>query len=52
MYRDAIPSTVPELEARRENFEDLFKTLGQYGINRGGLQLSWDFTVASTANLT
>ncbi len=52
VYRDAIPSTVPELEARREHFEQLFRTLGQYGIARNTVYLSWDFTVASTANLT
>ncbi len=52
VYRDAIPSTVPELEVRRAHFEALFQTLQDHGIQRGGLYLSWDFTVASTGNLT
>ncbi len=52
VYRDAIPSSVPELEQRRAHFEALFKTLQGYGIQRSDLYLSWDFTVASTDNLT
>jgi hypothetical protein len=52
VYQQGIPSTVPELEARRDHFEELFSTLGQYGIQRNDLFLAWDFTVASTASLT
>ncbi len=32
--------------------EDLFETLGEAGIQRSGLYLAWDFTVASERNLT
>ncbi len=52
IYRDAIPSTVPELEVRRAHFEELFQTLAAYGIKRSDLYLSWDFTVSSTRSLT
>jgi hypothetical protein len=54
-YRDktiAPPGAGREFEARRPHLEQLFSELGAAGIDRGDLFLAWDFTVASTRNLT
>ena len=32
--------------------EDIFRRLGRAGIERGGLYLAWDFTVASERSLS
>jgi hypothetical protein len=37
---------------RAAHMESIFRTLGRAGIARRGLYLAWDFTVASTQNLT
>ena len=50
VYQEAIPSDIPEIESRRENFESLFETLGGHGINREELYLAWEFTTASVQN--
>ena len=50
IYQEAIPSDVPELEARREHFESLFSSLEGFGFERDRLYLSWDFTTASIEN--
>ena len=52
VFREAIPSEVPELEARREHFESLFSSLSDVGIERNELYLTWDFTTVSTENTT
>jgi hypothetical protein len=52
VYQEAIPSAVPELEARREHFESLFSSLSDFGIERDSLYLTWDFTTASSDNTT
>jgi hypothetical protein len=52
VYREAIPSSIPEIEARRQHFEALFATLEGHGLRRDSLYLTWDFTVASTSNIT
>lgn len=52
IYQEAIPSDIPELEARREGFESLFSSLEELGIARERLYLTWDFTAASTENTT
>ena len=52
IYRDRIPTGVPELEVRRSHFEDVFDSLGSAGIRRHNLYMAWDFTVASTENMT
>ncbi|MDE0951655.1 MAG: hypothetical protein OSA45_10315 [Halioglobus sp.] len=52
VFREAIPSEVPELEARREHFESLFSSLTDVGIERNELYLTWDFTTVSTENTT
>lgn len=51
-YRDGTPTGDPVLEARRPHMEDLFATLAAAGIARTDLYLAWDFTVASTRNVT
>jgi hypothetical protein len=51
-YRDKVPSKQPLVNAQRGRFESIFSTLSHAGIGRGNLYLAWDFTVASTQNLT
>ncbi len=53
-YRDgrAEPGDVDGFERRRPHMEQLFTELGAAGIARSDLFLTWDFTVASTANTT
>ncbi len=51
-YRDGITTLNPDIEARRAKFEGIFKTLGQAGIARKDLYLTWDFTVASEQSLS
>ncbi|WP_146155844.1 hypothetical protein [Enhygromyxa salina] len=50
--RDISPSEDPSIEARRGLYADIFLRLGDAGIGRDDLQLAWDFTTASDANLT
>jgi hypothetical protein len=52
IYRDNLPSDQADIEARRPHFESLFSTLSKAGIARDDLYLTWDFTVASTQNIT
>jgi hypothetical protein len=53
VYRDDLKTDVPEIEQRRHHFERIFKTLRKKaGIPRGNLYGAWDFTVASTRNIT
>ena len=51
-YRDGIVTTNPDIEARRAKFDGIFKTLGQAGVARKDLYLTWDFTVASEESLS
>ncbi|HSI81627.1 MAG TPA: hypothetical protein VK919_13350, partial [Solirubrobacterales bacterium] len=51
-YRDGIETVNPAIEARRPAIEELFAELADAGIEREGLYLAWDFTVASERNLT
>lgn len=48
-YRDG---TAPQSDPRRAHMESLFKTLDQAGVSRSSLYLAWDFTTASTQNVT
>ncbi|HET7531401.1 MAG TPA: hypothetical protein VFJ98_10620 [Mycobacteriales bacterium] len=48
-YRDG---TAPLTDPRRAHMENLFTTLAQAGIARDNLYLAWDFTTASTDNVT
>jgi hypothetical protein len=52
LYRDRIPTNIDVVEARRAHFNQLFSKLEAAGIKRRGLYLAWDFTVASTRNLS
>ncbi len=51
-YRDRLDTHVPAVEARRRHMEDLFHTLERARVDRHDLVLAWDFTVASTRNLS
>ncbi len=52
LYRDRIPTNIDLVEQRRAHYEELFGTLNAAGIERQSLYLAWDFTVASTRNLS
>lgn len=52
IYRDNIASQIPQVNARRAHFENLFAELDGNGIPRANLYLAWDFTVASERDLT
>ncbi len=52
LYRDGVTTDVPAIESRRAHFDELFSKLQQAGIARGDLYGTWDFTVASTPNIT
>jgi hypothetical protein len=52
LYRNDIHTDLGVVERRRNHFESIFRTLRKAGISRRGLYLAWDFTVASTRNLT
>ena len=52
LYRDDLKTAEPQIERRREHFEDVFGTLGKAGIERKSLYLAWDFTVASERGLS
>ena len=52
IYRDRFATSVPEIEARRAKMESVFATVVRVGVRRSELYLAWDFTVASTKNLT
>jgi len=48
-YRDG---TAPSGDPRRAHMENLFSTLHHAGVQRSNLYLAWDFTTASTQNVT
>ena len=52
LYRDAVQTDVPSIESRRGHFDEIFSKLQAAGIARGDLYDAWDFTVASTPNIT
>jgi hypothetical protein len=51
-YRDQVVTTDEIFEARRASMERIFADLAGAGVERGDLQLAWDFTIASTESLT
>ncbi len=51
-YRDRLESTIPAIEARRADMEEIFDHLDAAGVPREDLTLAWDFTVASERNLS
>ncbi len=52
LYRDSVTTNVPAIESRRAHFDELLSKLTAAGIPRGNLYDAWDFTVASTQNIT
>ncbi len=52
IYRDNHPSDIKAINDRRDHMNGLLATLSKAGIDRSGLYLAWDFTVASEKNLT
>jgi hypothetical protein len=48
-YRDG---TSPASDPRTAHMNNLFRTLAQAGISRQSLYMAWDFTTASTQNVT
>ncbi len=52
VYRDEIPTYIPQFEQRRLAMRDIIERLRLAGIARHDLFLAWDFTVASERNLT
>ncbi|NVB41098.1 hypothetical protein G6O69_24880 [Pseudenhygromyxa sp. WMMC2535] len=50
--RDDTASDEPSVDARRDLYVDIFGHLEDAGIPREDLQLAWDFSTASDANLT
>jgi len=48
-YRDG---TAPATDPRRTHMDNLFHTLARAGVARNNLYLAWDFTTASTKNVT
>ena len=48
-YRDG---TAPATDARKAHMENIFSTLKKAGVARKDLYLAWDFTTASTQNVT
>ena len=52
LYRDGRRTKDRAIESRRSKFESIFRTLAEEGVSRKSLYLAWDFTVASTENLT
>src|SRR5262249_14753605 len=51
-FRDHLISHLPEGEARRAHFQQIFRRPQDPGIHRKELYLAWDFTVASQRNLS
>lgn len=53
LYRDRIPTGSTVLEARRAHLDSVMNQIGAAGVVRdASLFLAWDFTVASTRNIT
>jgi len=45
--RDALTTDVPQLEAERERYDEIFAALAEAGIDRAALQNAWDFTTTT-----
>jgi len=52
ILRDGLATPVQAINARREQFEDIFGVLAAAGVDRRELILAWDFSTASSENLT
>lgn len=51
-YRDGASYRVGGFDQRRESMDEVISTVEARGVPRDGLYLAWDFTVASTPNIT
>ena len=51
-HRDNHTTDLPVIEDQREAMNDVFRVLGEAGVERGELYLAWDFTIASGRNLS
>jgi hypothetical protein len=51
-YRDNLRSNDLNVELRRNDMRSVLRSLNRGGVTADGLYLAWDFTVASTQNLT
>ncbi len=52
LYRDNRRTLNRTVESQRDRYESIFRTLTKQGVRRNSLYLAWDFTVASTENIT
>ncbi len=52
LYRDGVKTDVSAIESRRPHFDEILGKLQQAGIPKANLYDAWDFTVASTPNIT
>ena len=52
VYRDLIPTFLPEIENRRTAMDRIIGRLGDAGVDRKELFLAWDFTVISERSLS
>jgi len=52
LYRDNRRTLNKAVERQRNRYESIFRTLAKEGVRRSSLYLAWDFTVASTENIT
>ncbi len=52
VYRDKLNSASELVEQRRSHMEELIATLAEIDVKRNELFLAWDFTVASTENIS
>ncbi len=51
VYRDGVPTFLPEVEARRPRMEAILGELEAHGVPRDDLYLAWDFTVLSKRSM-
>lgn len=49
--RDELATDVPQLEAERGRYDEIFAALSTAGIDRAALQQAWDFTTIAEAEL-
>lgn len=52
VYRDFVPTFIPEIENRRIAMDGIMGRLGDVGVDRRELFLAWDFTVISERSLS
>jgi hypothetical protein len=52
VLRDGLPAASDQVEARRNNIDDVISTLGEFGMTTNDLQIAWDFQTASVEGTT